>query len=237
MVSSIVAAVSPIVAWVIFRRSRRYSELSYERLGSISLLDVETISVLGETIRDRVEVRIDGEQVESLQTTLIILRSTGTLSVEYHSEDANAQTPVTLECGEGAHIVGVETTGVSAVVEIDPEDPSKIVLRRFLLNPGESILVSAFLVDFRGEVQVRGHLKDTHIRERNRERDDSLVRTTILVASSLALLVVSFAYVGYVGNALLISIFGESPIYAPVVTAVVAVIVTTVAITLVGRNQ
>ncbi len=210
LASLVIAIASPVIAWVTFRLSRRYRELSYEILGSISLLDVETMSTLGKTIRDRVKVSVDGERVNSLQTVLVILRSTGTLSVEYHPGDADAQTPVTVECGEGARIVGVETTGISAVAEIDQKDSSKIVLRKFLLNPGESILVSAFLVDFTGEVQVCGHLKDTRIRQRNRERDDNPVRTMILLASMLALLVASLAYVGYVGNAIVSSNFGKS---------------------------
>lgn len=207
IVIGVLAAIA--VPWTVYRRKRKYSELSYEKIGPIPLYNIEDVS-LTSTIQHRLQVRVDDAPAERLDTCIVRLRSTGSLSIEYDQQSVGAQTPVTINFGKGARMVAVESSDEhksSSVV--DPDNPHQIIVNRLLLNPGESIFVSIFLVEFGGEVEVYGHLRDTRIREQNKRDMEVRLLLPFLQSMVLALGILGFT-VAFL------------PFYAPVLSGYVS---------------
>lgn len=183
ILSLIVAICAVFAAYFYYRRTRKYKELSYEISPTLSLIRV------GSTIRDRVEIKYkhgdeqtEGLEIKDLVAVPVTIYNTGTEAVKFPQSDSpmvmNTQTPVTIDFGSGAQILGEPTT------ETSPEErtvgisrpstaPSKVLMDKFLLNPGESVTVSTFLTDYSGgDPRVDWHIENVlPPRELKRELD------------------------------------------------------------------
>jgi hypothetical protein len=130
-------------AYIYFRKSRKYKELSYEILPTLSLVSI------GPQVRDRVEIKYkhgDGETEdlgsEDLKGVAITIHNTGTEAVNCKTkdfQDDDPQMPVTLDFGGHAQILGdpsAETNpkGRKVVVKRDPQAPGKVLMDTFLLR-------------------------------------------------------------------------------------------------------
>ena len=163
IVGPIIGLASLIAAFFFYRKSRKYMELTYEILPTLSLVSV------GQAVKGKVEIKFGNEQIEDLEGVAVLIRSTGTEAVEFNqytgSSTVATQTPVTLDFGEGARILGEPTVvtdpeGIRASAIKDPQDPSKVVLDKFLLNSGESVTISVILTNFtRTKPNLYAHIK------------------------------------------------------------------------------
>jgi len=176
----IVAMSSATAAYIYFRKSRNYKELSYEILPTLSLVSV------GPEVRDRVEIKYKhGDEetevsaIEDLKAVAITIHNTGTEAVNCKSkdfQDDDPQMPVTLDFGQDAQILGepgAETNpkGRKVLIRRDPQALSKVLMDTFLLNPKETVTISTFLTNFsKGRPSVDWHIEDVRPpREHKRE--------------------------------------------------------------------
>jgi hypothetical protein len=168
----IVGIVSLLAAYIYYTRSRKYKALTYEVSPVLSLVQV------GGAIKDKVTVEYDGELIENLSGVTIVIRSSGTEPVQFKL-DADAhdtETPVTIDFGSGTRILGEPAVDpepknlkVSAIK--DPENPTTVVVDKFLLNPGQSVTVSTFADNLRNSPRVYGNIAGVQLhQERTRER-------------------------------------------------------------------
>jgi hypothetical protein len=210
ILSLTVAVTGAIAAYIYFRKSRKYKELSYEILPTLSLVRV------GPQVRDRVEITYKhGEEetenipIESLEAVAVRIHNTGTEAVKFtndSSEGIGPEMPVTLDFGQEARLLGepsAETTpkGRNVVVRPHTKDPGKVIMEEFLLNPKESVTISTFLTNF----PLNKPLVDWHIegvaepRELKRDRRSNTVAYVIggLMAGLIAV-IATFSYLIYV---------------------------------------
>jgi hypothetical protein len=167
----VIGIASLVAAFIFYRRQRKYMELSYEISPVLSLVQV------GRAIQHRVEVKYDGEPIEHLSGVSVEMRSSGTEPVEFNLEDDShaMETPVTLDFGQGTRLLGEPTVEpnpknlkVSAIK--DPENQNKVILDKFLLNPGQSVTVSTFGDKLRNPPKVYANIKGVApLRERTRD--------------------------------------------------------------------
>ena len=147
---SVIGLVSLVAAFIYYRRTRRFKALTYEIFPTLSLVQV------GSEIKDKVKVEYDGERIDNLSGVSVEIRSSGTEPVEFNRDtDAHAlETPVTLDFGSETRILGepavaAKPEDLTVSARKDLENPSRILLDKFLLNPGQSVTVSAFADDLR----------------------------------------------------------------------------------------
>ena len=133
VLSLVIAIIGVTAAYVYYRRSRKYLELSYEISPTLSLVSV------GEAVKDRIVIWYGNEEIEDLEGIVVEIRSSGTQAVEFpqsaSSQATDTQTPVMIDFGQEARIVGeptVETNpeGLGVFASKDPENSGRIVLGR-----------------------------------------------------------------------------------------------------------
>jgi hypothetical protein len=112
-----------------------------------------------------------------LSGVTVVIRSSGTEPVQFNLDSGahDTETPVTIDFGPETRILGEpavdpepKTLKVSAIK--DPENPTTVVLDKFLLNPGQSVTVSTFADNLRGSPRVYGNIAGVRLRERTGER-------------------------------------------------------------------
>jgi hypothetical protein len=195
---------SLIAAYIFYRRNRKYMELTYEVAPTLALLRV------GSEIRHRVKVEYEGKKIEDLTGVSVAIRSTGTEPVEFSqaADASGTQIPVTLDFGGSAQILGdptVETSPPNLIVSVtrDPQYSHKLVANKFLLNPGQSTTISAFLTNYRKKKpQVYAQIRGVTLRERTTDsaratvlavlKEDKVLR--LLVASAVLSVVLYFIF-------------------------------------------
>jgi len=128
---------------------------------------------VGGAIKDKVTVEYEGELIENLSGVAIVIRSSGTEPVQFNLDaDAHAtETPVTIDFGSETRILGdpavdpePKNLKVSAIK--DPENPTTVVVDKFLLNPGQSVTVSTFADNLRNSPTVYANIAGAPLRER-----------------------------------------------------------------------
>jgi hypothetical protein len=128
---------------------------------------------VGGAIKDKVTVEYEGELIENLSGVAIVIRSSGTEPVQFNLDaDAHAtETPVTIDFGSGTRILGEpavdpEPKNLKVSATKDPDNPTTVVLDKFLLNPGQSVTVSTFADNLRNSPTVYANIAGAPLRER-----------------------------------------------------------------------
>lgn len=193
-IATVAAAVIGLLTFIHIRRTYKYKKLTYEVSTTKPLVSV------AHAIRDRVEVKYITEEgaevVEDLVAVFVTIRNAGTEAVEYgqgeQASEKNPQTTVTLDFGKGARVLGrplVDKTPKNISVEArkDLEDQTKVVLHKFLLNPGQKATILTFLTNFTaGRPDIYAHLREVPELEEDSEYKPSTLARLDRLAESMS---------------------------------------------------
>ena len=178
IVGPLVGLISLLLAAYVYKRTRKYKALTYEVSPVLSLVQV------GSAIKDKVTVEYDGELIENLSGVTIVIRSSGTEPVQFNL-DADTQateTPVTIDFGSGTRILGEPAVDpepknlkVSAIK--DPENPTTVVVDKFLLNPGQSVTVSTFADNLSNSPTVYANIAGAPLHESTKDGSWETLKT------------------------------------------------------------
>lgn len=169
IISLVFTVISLAAGYIYYYKSRQYRELTWESSTSPLL-------TVGEDLRTKVRIiyKEDDTEVQDIQGVRIKIVSSGTLGAEV-SASSVTESPVTVDFGEGAKIVG---TTVKKIEPVDDDlqetvldeaativDSRKIVLNPILLNPGAALSIWTFISNFQlRQPKVTANIKDLRIR-------------------------------------------------------------------------
>jgi hypothetical protein len=183
IINLVFTVISLAAGYIYFSKSRQYRELTWEPSTSPLL-------TVGEDLRTKVQIiyKEDGSEVQDIQGVRIKIVSSGTLGVEVPASSAT-ESPVTIDFGEGAKIVGATTVKKieqgdrllqERVLEeaVTVVDSRKIVLRPILLNPGVALSIWTFVSNLQPRrPTVSATIKDVRTRRQD-PREDADIPTT-----------------------------------------------------------
>jgi hypothetical protein len=148
-----------ILGFIYFKKSKEHKELTYEISLPFPLVQV------GSAIKGKVKVEYDGEPIENLIGVSVEIRCSGTEDVAFRWGADTEERPLTIDFGEGARILGEPTVAttpkyVKASAVKDPKNPTRVILNKFLIKPGQRVTVTTLLTNYPEEsLDVYGQLK------------------------------------------------------------------------------
>lgn len=154
-IATIAGTLIGLLSYRFLKKSYKYTKLTYEIWQPDPLIIVERL------IRNRIEIKYFAEEgtevIEELWASVVTIRNVGTEAVEYTRSgqvpEEDPQTPVTIDFGERVRVLGnprVDTSPKNPKVYArkHSEDQSKVVLHKFLLNPGQEATILTLLTNF-----------------------------------------------------------------------------------------
>lgn len=182
-------AIGIAVSIVLWTLNQRNKQLSYR------ILWQDTLTRAHSSVRDRLDVRFDGESVKDASLLIVQILNSGRLPIT----PADFQSRLTISSGPGAKVLYADIASTSpgdlddrcrtATGErknlVERYEDGNVILSPILLNEGDSITVQMLIENLRGGVKVAGHING--IRRINSWRPKTLAATVLTNCGALAM--------------------------------------------------
>ena len=147
VVAVLAAVVGAIVIIVDYLKQRYRKSVSYRILAETQLLSVKS------ELKEKLKINYESKEVENVSLVQVEVFNSGNLPVQ----DKEYDIPITIFFGEKARVLTTEVVRRSYGGISVTSDGSAITLSRTLLNPGDSVTISA-LVTEKSVINVSGRI-------------------------------------------------------------------------------
>jgi hypothetical protein len=178
-----------VVSTILWTKNQRTKQLSYIILWQDALTHVRS------NVRDRLDIRFDGEPVHEARLVLVQIINSGHLPIAVN----DYQSKLSISCSPGAKVLYAEVIATtpgdlddrcrseqgSRKDLIEHIDKNEVTIAPILLNDGDSMTVQMLVENLRGSVKVGGHING--IRRITVWRPSTLVSTVLTNIGALVM--------------------------------------------------